>query len=46
MRVVGPKRGEGREGSAFSSNRYVSIGQRFHDTEPDKTALGGYVFAS
>ena len=28
------------------ANRYVSIGQRFHDTEPDKTDIGGYVFNS
>ncbi len=29
--------------AAYSSNRYVSIGQRFHDTEPNKTDIGGYV---
>ncbi|AZB57893.1 hemolysin (plasmid) [Cereibacter sphaeroides] len=46
MEVVSPEIGEPSDGSAFSSNRYVSIGQRFHDTEPDKTALGGYVFDS
>ena len=46
MRVVSPEIGEPSDGSAFSSNRYVSIGQRFHDTEPDKTAIGGYVFDS
>lgn len=46
MQVVSPELGETSEGSAFSSNRYVSIGQRFHDTEPDRTAVGGYVFDS
>ncbi|WP_370470457.1 M10 family metallopeptidase C-terminal domain-containing protein [uncultured Paracoccus sp.] len=46
MRVVSPEIGEPSDGSAFSSNRYVSIGQRFHDTEPDKTDIGGYVFDS
>ena len=46
IQVVSPELGEGSDGSAFSSNRYVSIGQRFHDTEPDKTDLGGYVFDS
>ncbi len=44
IRVVSPELGEGSDGSAFSSNRYVSIGQRFHDTEPDLTDIGGYVF--
>ncbi|MGB3316055.1 MAG: M10 family metallopeptidase C-terminal domain-containing protein, partial [Albidovulum sp.] len=38
--------GEPSDGSAFSSDRYVSIGQRFHDTEPNKTDIGGYVFDS
>lgn len=46
MEVVSPELGEDDQGGAFSSNRYVSIGQRFHDTEPDKTAIGGYVFDS
>ena len=46
MRVVSPELGEASDGSAFSSNRYVSIGQRFHDTEPNKTDIGGYVFDS
>ena len=46
IRVVSPELGEPSDGSAFSSNRYVSIGQRFHDTEPDKTDIGGYVFDS
>jgi Ca2+-binding RTX toxin-like protein len=44
MQVVSPELGEEDDGSAFSANRYVSIGQRFHDTEPAKTELGGYVF--
>lgn len=46
MQVVSPELGEPSDGSAFSSNRYVSIGQRFHDTEPDLTDIGGYVFDS
>ena len=46
MRVVSPELGEPSDGSAFSSNRYVSIGQRFHDTEPNLTDIGGYVFDS
>ena len=46
MEVVSPELGEEDDGSAFSANRYVSIGQRFHDTEPDKTDIGGYVFNS
>ena len=46
MQVVSPEIGEPSDGSAFSSNRYVSIGQRFHDTEPNKTDPGGYVFDS
>ena len=46
IEVVSPELGEPSDGSAFSSNRYVSIGQRFHDTEPNKTDLGGYVFDS
>ncbi len=44
MQVVSPELGEQSDGSAFSSNRYVSIGQRFHDTEPNLTDIGGYVF--
>jgi Ca2+-binding RTX toxin-like protein len=46
MWVVSPELGELDDGSAYSDNRYVSIGQRFHDTEPDKTDIGGYVFDS
>jgi Ca2+-binding RTX toxin-like protein len=46
MEVVSPELGEEDDGSAFSADRYVSIGQRFHDTEPDKTDIGGYVFDS
>ena len=46
MQVVSPEVGEQSDGSAFSSNRYVSIGQKFHDTEPNKTDIGGYVFDS
>jgi Ca2+-binding RTX toxin-like protein len=46
MQVVSPELGEEDDGSAYSANRYVSIGQRFHDTEPDKTDIGGYVFDS
>ncbi|RVI15240.1 hemolysin [Sinorhizobium meliloti] len=46
MEVVSPELGEEDDGSAYSSNRYVSIGQRFHDTEPNKTDIGGYVFDS
>lgn len=44
MEVISPEIGETNDGSAFSSNRIVSVGQRFHDTEPDKTDIGGYVF--
>jgi Ca2+-binding RTX toxin-like protein len=46
MQVVSPELGEEDDGSAYSNDRYVSIGQRFHDTEPDKTDIGGYVFDS
>lgn len=46
MQIVSPEIGEQNDGSAFSSNRYISIGQRFHDTEPNKTDIGGYVFDS
>lgn len=46
MEVVSPELGELDDGSAYSADRYVSIGQRFHDTEPDKTSIGGYVFDS
>jgi Ca2+-binding RTX toxin-like protein len=46
IEVVSPELGEPDDGSAYSANRYVSIGQRFHDTEPDKTDPGGYVFDS
>ncbi|MFS4580650.1 M10 family metallopeptidase C-terminal domain-containing protein [Phaeobacter sp. C3_T13_0] len=44
MEVVSPEIGEQNDGSAFSSDRLVSVGQRFHDTEPSITELGGYVF--
>ncbi|WP_372573654.1 M10 family metallopeptidase C-terminal domain-containing protein [Ruegeria jejuensis] len=44
MEVVSPEIGEPSDGSAFSSNRFVSVGQRFHDTEPNLTDIGGYVF--
>ncbi|WP_305791230.1 M10 family metallopeptidase C-terminal domain-containing protein [Thalassococcus sp. S3] len=44
MEVVSPEIGEQFDGSAFSSNRYISVGQRFHDTEPNLTDIGGYVF--
>jgi Ca2+-binding RTX toxin-like protein len=44
LKVVSPEVGEKDDGSAYSSGRYVSVGQRFHDTEPDKTAPGGYIF--
>ncbi|MTH99397.1 M10 family metallopeptidase C-terminal domain-containing protein [Roseibium sp. RKSG952] len=44
MEVVSPEIGEQSDGSAYSSNRYVSVGQRFHDTEPNLTDIGGYVF--
>jgi Ca2+-binding RTX toxin-like protein len=46
IEVVSPELGEDDDGSAYSANRYVIIGQRFHDTEPDKTDVGGYVFDS
>ena len=46
IEVVSPELGEEDDGSAYSANRYVSIGQRFHDTEPNKTDVGGYVFDS
>jgi Ca2+-binding RTX toxin-like protein len=46
IQVVSPEIGETDDGSAYSANRYVSIGQRFHDTEPNKTDPGGYVFDS
>ena len=46
MEVVSPELGEPDDGSAYSANRYVSIGQRFHDTEPNLTDIGGYVFDS
>ncbi|MBY5933537.1 M10 family metallopeptidase C-terminal domain-containing protein [Tateyamaria omphalii] len=44
MEVVSPEIGEQSDGSAFSSDRYISVGQRFHDTEPNLTDIGGYVF--
>ncbi len=46
MEVVSPELGELDDGSAYSAGRFVSIGQRFHDTEPDRSAVGGYVFDS
>lgn len=46
MQIVSPELGENSDGSAFSSDRYISIGQRFHDTEPNLTDIGGYVFDS
>ncbi len=46
MQVVSPELGEADDGSAYSNDRYVSIGQRFHDTEPNRTDVGGYVFDS
>ena len=46
MEVVSPELGEPDDGSAYSNDRYVSIGQRFHDTEPSRTDIGGYVFDS
>lgn len=46
IEVVSPELGEPDDGSAYSADRYVSIGQRFHDTEPDITDIGGYVFDS
>ncbi len=44
LKVVSPEVGEKDDGSAYSSGHYVSVGQRFHDTEVDKTAPGGYIF--
>ncbi|WP_299550622.1 M10 family metallopeptidase C-terminal domain-containing protein [uncultured Tateyamaria sp.] len=46
MQIVSPELGEQSDGSAFSSDRYISVGQRFHDTEPNLTDVGGYVFDS
>jgi Ca2+-binding RTX toxin-like protein len=46
MEIVSPELGEEDDGSAYSADRYVSIGQRFHDTEPNLTDIGGYVFDS
>jgi Ca2+-binding RTX toxin-like protein len=46
MEIVSPELGEADDGSAFSNDRYISIGQRFHDTEPNRTDIGGYVFDS
>jgi len=46
IEVVSPELGEVDEGTAYSADRYVNIGQRFHDTEPNKTDIGGYVFDS
>ncbi|MBM7069773.1 M10 family metallopeptidase C-terminal domain-containing protein [Actibacterium sp. 188UL27-1] len=44
MQIISPELGEQNDGSAFSANRIISIGQRFHDTEPNLTDIGGYVF--
>lgn len=44
MRVITPEIGQRNDGSAYSSDRLVSVGQRFHDTEPNITDIGGYVF--
>ncbi|WP_186002606.1 M10 family metallopeptidase C-terminal domain-containing protein [Mycobacterium sp. KBS0706] len=44
LEVVSPEVGEQDDGSAYSAGRYVSVGQRFHDTEPDATSPGGYIF--
>ena len=46
MQIVSPEIGEQNDGSAFSSNRFISVGQRFHDTDPNKTDVGGYVFST
>ncbi|WP_373504251.1 M10 family metallopeptidase C-terminal domain-containing protein [Aestuariivirga sp.] len=46
MKIISPELGERYDGSAYSNDRIVSIGQRFHDTEPDRTDVGGYVFDS
>jgi len=46
MEIVSPEVGEADDGSAYSADRYVIIGQRFHDTEPNRTDIGGYVFDS
>ncbi|AGS25564.1 hypothetical protein REMIM1_PE00478 (plasmid) [Rhizobium etli bv. mimosae str. Mim1] len=43
MEVVSPEIGEKDDGGAYSSGRHVSIGQRFDDTEPNSTGIGGYV---
>lgn len=46
LQVVSPEVGEPNDGSAFSSGagRLVNVGQRFHDTEPNKTDPGGYIY--
>lgn len=46
IEVVSPELGKPSDGSAFSANRFISIGERFHDTEPNPTEIGGYVFDS
>ena len=46
MQIVSPEIGEESDGGAFSNNRFISIGQKFHDTEPNLTDVGGYVFDS
>ncbi|AGS25594.1 M10 family metallopeptidase C-terminal domain-containing protein [Rhizobium etli] len=46
VEVVSPEIGEEDDGRAYSSGRYVSIGQHFDDTEPNRTDIGGYVFQS
>ena len=44
LTVVSPEVGERNDGSAFSAGRLVSVGQKFHDTEPFLTEPGGYIF--
>src|SRR5215213_7034748 len=44
IEVVSFEHGEEGDGSAYSNNRYVSIGQRFHVAEPSKIDIGGYIF--
>ena len=45
-RLSAPNSASRTMAAPIQANRYVSIGQRFHDTEPDKTDIGGYVFNS
>lgn len=44
LTVVSPEVGENDDRTAYSSGRYVNVGQKFHDTEPYKTDPGGYLF--